>query len=270
MKKVQKKETNRYAQLIETIFAQKYRKGAKEVAFQRNDLVSTAAALGIQLPKNLGDVVYSFRYRAALPESIRTHAPAGLEWVIRPTGQAQYKFALAAMPRIVPNAMLAETKIPDATPGIIARYAVNDEQGLLARLRYNRLIDIFSGVTCYSLQSHLRTTVSGMGQVETDEVYVGLDQRGAQYVFPVQAKGGTDQLGIVQIEQDFALCAAKFPLLICRPIAAQFLESNLIALFAFEEGENGIAFSDEKHYRLVSPEQMSDEDLLTYRNRILK
>ncbi len=109
-----------------------------------------------------------------------------------------------------------------------------------------------------------------MGQVETDEIYVGLDQRSAQYVFPVQAKGGTDQLGIVQIEQDFALCAVKFPLLICRPIAAQFLEGNLIALFAFEEGENGIAISDEKHYRLVSPEQLSDEDLNTYRNRTLK
>jgi hypothetical protein len=270
MKRTRKKEANRYAQLIETIFMKKYRKGAQEIAFQRTDLTTTAAALGIQLPKNLGDVVYSFRYRAALPESIRKHAPAGLEWVIRPTGQAQYKFALAALPRIVPNTLLAETKIPDATPGIIARYALNDEQGLLARLRYNRLVDIFTGVTCYSLQNHLRTTVPGMGQVETDEIYVGIDQRGAQYVFPVQAKGGADQLGIVQIEQDFALCAAKFPLLICRPIAAQFLQSDLIALFAFEEGENGIAISDEKHYRLVSPEQLSDEDLLTYRNRLFK
>ena len=270
MKKAQKKDANRYAQLIEEIFAQKYRKGSRVVAFQRTDLVSTADALGIQLPKNLGDVVYSFRYRTALPESIRKHAPAGLEWVIRPTGAAQYQFSLSALPRILPNPLLAETKIPDATPGLIARYALNDEQGLLARLRYNRLIDIFTGVTCYSLQNHLRTTVPGMGQVETDEIYVGVDQRGAQYVFPIQAKSGTDQLGIVQIEQDFALCATKFPLLICRPIAAQFLANDLIALFAFEEGENGIAISDEKHYRLVLPELLSDEDLTTYRNRLLK
>lgn len=174
------------------------------------------------------------------------------------------------MPRIIPNNLLAETKIPDATPGIIAKYALNDEQGLLAKLRYNRLIDIFTGVTCYSLQNHLRTTVPEMGQVETDEIYVGLDQRGAQYVFPVQAKGGTDQLGIVQIEQDFALCSAKFPNLICRPIAAQFVEDNLIALFSFELGENGVAISDEKHYRLVPPEQMTDEDLANYRNRAFK
>ena len=68
--------------------------------------------------------------------------------------------------------MLVETKIPDATPGVISRYAINDEQGLLAKLRYNRLIDIFTGLTCYSLQNHLRTTVPELGQVETDEIYL--------------------------------------------------------------------------------------------------
>jgi hypothetical protein len=61
-----------------------------------------------------------------------------------------------------------------------------------------------------------------MGQVETDELYIGVDKKGAHYVFPIQAKGGTDRLNVVQIEQDFAVCAAKFPLLVCRPIAAQF------------------------------------------------
>jgi hypothetical protein len=110
--------------------------------------------------------------------------------------------------------MLTQTKVPDATPGIVVRYSLNDEQALLAKVRYNRLIDIFTGVTCYSLQNHLRTTVADMGQVETDEIYVGVDRRGAQYVFPVQAKGGTDKLNIVQIEQDFALCRRSSPTLL--------------------------------------------------------
>ena len=264
------KDSNRYSRLIETIFKHNYKKGLRDVPFRREDLVSTAKELGMILPKNLGDVMYSFRYRTVLPQFIRDCAPDGEEWVIRPTGQAQYKFSLTAMPRILPNALLAETKIPDATPGIIAWHAINDEQALLAKLRYNRLIDISVGITCYSLQNHLRTTVPGMGQVETDEIYVGVDQRGAQYVLPVQAKGGTDQLGVVQIEQDFALCANKFPKLICRPIAAQFFENNVIALFAFEEGESGVAITDEKHYRLVPPELMTDADLENYRKRTNK
>ena len=54
--------------------------------------------------------------------------------------------------------MLATTKIPDGTPSIVRKYSISDEQALLAIVRYNRLIDIFLGVTCYSLQNHLRTT----------------------------------------------------------------------------------------------------------------
>lgn len=147
-------------------------------------------------------------------------------------------------------------------------YSFDDEQALLAKLRYNRLIDIFTGVTCYSLQNHLRTSLSEMGQIETDEIYVGVDQRGAHHVFPVQAKGGNDKLSIVQIEQDFALCKKKFPSLISRPIGAQFIEANLIALFGFEEGENGITRSMEKHYRLVPPDQITPDDLKLYQERL--
>lgn len=131
------KDGNRYSKLIEYIFLENYGKEAQEVNFLREDLVSAAKELGIELPKNLGDVIYSFRYRTALPESIRELAPDGLEWVIRSVGQAKYKFSLTAMPHIVPNSLLAEIKIPDATPGIIARYALNDEQALLAKLRYD-------------------------------------------------------------------------------------------------------------------------------------
>ena len=81
-----------------------------------------------------------------------------------PGGAAEYCFVASATTLIVPSEILAETKVPDATPGIIGMYALNDEQALLAKLRYNRLIDVFTGVTSYSLQSHLRTTVPGVGR----------------------------------------------------------------------------------------------------------
>lgn len=257
--------STRYAQIVESIFRSGFEEGATEVKFSREDIVSHAKALGIELPKNLGDVIYSFRYRVALPDSICEKAPEGLEWIIRPDGRAKYKFVAVKQALIVPSDLMAETKIPDATPGVIARWALTDEQALLAMLRYNRLIDVFSGVTCYSLQNHLRTTAPNIGQVETDEVYIGLDRSGAQYVFPVQAKGGRDQISIVQIEQDFALCADKFPDLICRPVAAQFIGDDRIALFDFEETDDGVALRSEKHYRLVSQDEVSPEDLERYR-----
>lgn len=227
--------TNRYAQIIEKIFFSHYRKGLEQLTFSRDEIVAVAKELGIELPKNLGDVIYSFRYRAALPTTLRQKAPPGKEWIIRPAGRAKYQFVATAISTILPSQNLAETKVPDATPGIIAMYALSDEQALLAKLRYNRLLDIFTGVTCYSLQSHLRTSVKGVGQIETDEVYVGVDKRGAHYVFPVQAKGAKDKISVVQIEQDFAMCASKFPDLICRPIAAQFMTEASVRIKAAEQ-----------------------------------
>ncbi len=262
------KKPNRYAQIIESIFSSHHKRGIDQFEFDREEFEAIARKLKIRLPKNLGDIIYSFRYRVALPDSVQAKAPAGKSWIIRPAGKGRYRFVAVAEWRIAPTEGLAETKVPDATPGIVTMYSFDDEQALPAKLRYNRLIDIFTGVTCYSLQNHLRTYLAEMGQIETDEIYVGLDQRGAHYVFPVQAKGGKDKLSIVQIEQDFELCREKFPSLICRPIGAQFVEDNLIALFGFEEGETGVTRAMEKHYRLLPPEQITPDDLKLYQERL--
>lgn len=155
--------------------------------FERDDIVKVARELKIELPKNLGDVVYSFRYRTPLPESMRSKAGKGKAWIIRPAGKGKCRFALVPDRPIAPNETLATTKVPDSTPGVISKYALSDEQALLSRVRYNRLVDTFTGVTCYSLQNHLRTSVASMGQVETEEIYVGVDKKGIHYVFPVQA-----------------------------------------------------------------------------------
>lgn len=258
---------NRYVQIIEEIFFKHYSEGAIRVPFQRSDIIKAAKKLRIKLPKNIGDIIYSFRYRADLPNSVLDKAPENSEWVIRPAGKSKYVFELAPVASITPNPQLAETKIPDATPGVIEKYALNDEQALLAKIRYNRLVDIFTSLTCYSLQNHLRTAVSQLGQVETDEIYIGIDKRGVHYIIPVQAKGGTDKLGVVQIEQDIAVCAAKFPDLVCKPIAAQFMQGNMIAMFELENSKNEIVIVSEKHYRLVQPEEFSPEDLAKYKTR---
>ena len=261
-------KTNRYSQIIEDIFFQHYSDGDTVVQFAREDIVRSAERLDIPLPKNLGDVVYSFRHRNPLPNSIIDEAPSDQSWVIVGRGQAKYAFELKPISKIQPDSMLPLTKVPDATPGIVTRYALTDEQALLAKLRYNRLIDIFTSVTCYSIQNHLRTTVKSIGQIETDEIYVGVDKRGAHYVLPVQAKGKADQIGVVQIEQDLALCDEKFPELIARPIAAQFMDQGSIALFEFGRDTDGQVLKlAEHHYRLVPEHEMSAEDLKLYRNR---
>lgn len=256
-----------YEVIIEHIFLSSYVKDDRQVRFRRQDIADAAIELGLNTPRNLGDVVYSFRYRRPLPQSIIDKAPPGRSWVIMPDGIAKYVFVAMAFTDIRPNERLAETKIPDATPGVVARYALSDEQALLARLRYNRLVDIFTGVACYSLQSHLRTSIANLGQIETDEVYVGVDKAGVHYVFPVQAKAGRDFISVVQIAQDFELCAAKFPTLVARSIAAQFMDDELIAMFELERDGAEVRISGEKHYRLVDHGDLDEKDLLAYRAR---
>ncbi len=259
--------SNVYAAIIEEIFESKFKKGMTQVDFQRSDITAAAKRRGVRRQSNVGDVVYSARYRGSLPESVQSTATRGREWIIRGTGSGRYSFVLTRPIRLAPNEQMGATKVPDATPGVVAMHALNDEQALLAVVRYNRLIDIFTGITCYSLQNHLRTAVRGIGQVETDELYVGVDTKGRQYVIPVQAKGGRDELNIVQIEQDMALCESKFSDLVCRPVAAQFMQDDVIALFAFEKIDREVKILMERHYKLVEPNELTPEDLAAYKKR---
>lgn len=256
----------RYQDIIEHVFNQKYAPGAERVEFSGADILAGADRLGVEKPANIWDLVYSFRHRNELPQSIRDTAPTGQEWVIVNTeGRSEYAFELRHATRVVPDEMLATVKVADATPGIVAKYALGDEQALLAKLRYNRLIDLFTGTVALSLQSHLRTSTKMHGQVETDELYVGVDRRGEHFIFPVQAKGGSDQLGVVQIEADVHMCAEKFPNLTCRAIAAQFMAEDIIALFELQIVSGQLQKVAERHYKLVPPDAVSDADLAHYR-----
>jgi hypothetical protein len=247
------KKPNRYKAIIENIFFDHWKEGDTEFEFARREIKEWATKLDIDLPDNIGDVIYSFRFRSEFPERILATEKPGLAWRIELAKRSHYRFVLGSSARILPREELIETKIPDATPELIGIYALDDEQALLAVVRYNRLVDIFFGLTTYSLQNHLRTTVKTLGgsQVEIDELYVGLDKQGTQYVIPVQAKGRKDQISVVQTAQDIKACAEKFGRAICRPLSVQFMENKIIAMFELTLVDNEIKVVDERHYRLV-------------------
>lgn len=255
---------NRYKILIEKIFFNHYEEGIVEFEFAREEIEAVAAEIAVKLPKNQGDVTYALRYRIEYPESILLTQPEGLEWIIEGAGRARYRFRLVRAQRILPREDLLTISIPDATPELIRGYALDDEQALLAIVRYNRLIDTFLGLTTYSLQNHLRTTVKGIGQIEIDELYVGLDRRGCHYVIPVQAKGGKDQIGVVQTTQDIRFVEQKFPGLRCRAVSAQFMDDSVVALFELTMQDDMIKVVDEKHYRLVQNDKLDRASIRNY------
>lgn len=261
------KKTTAYGAIIEKIFFDHYTSGSADFEFQREEIDAVAPTLGVKKPENLGDVIYTFRYRKKLPTNILGTQPEGKHWLILGAGDARYRFRLSNLAYIEPTPGLLVRKVPDATPEIIAHYAFTDEQALLAKIRYNRLIDTFLGITAYSLQSHLRTKIPNYGQIEIDELYVGVDTRGAQYVVPVQAKGGTDFLGAIQTIQDTAFCETepRYAHSIPRPVSAQFMADDVIALFELNFDGNDVSIVQERHYRLTEAKSITDQDLAAYR-----
>lgn len=264
------KKTAAYDVIIEKIFFDHFKKGSTDFEFERGEIAVAATELGVKFPKNLGDVIYTFRYRKKLPASILTAQPKDKHWLILGAGAARYRFRLANLAYIEPTKGLLVRKIPDATPEIITRYAFGDEQALLAKIRYNRLIDIFLGVTVYSLQNHLRTTIQNYGQIEIDELYVGVDARGAHYVVPVQAKGGKDALGVIQAIQDTVFCQSekRYSHSVSRPVSAQFMAENVIALFELNFDGDEVTIVQERHYRLTVATEISEGDLSSYRKTV--
>ena len=83
------KKVNRYSAIIEKIFLDRYDSKVREIEFLRSDMVNAAKTLKINVPKNLGDVLYSFRSRADFPESIIGTQPKGWEWVILSKGKGE-------------------------------------------------------------------------------------------------------------------------------------------------------------------------------------
>ena len=241
--------SSRYSLIIESIFKRKYQAGAQHLAFERSEFIDVASELRVNVPKNLGDIVYTFRSRQELPESIKDTAPNDYEWVIQSRGRGRYAFELRRVLDLAPSSE-PNVVIPDSTPWLVKEHAQSDEQSLLAKIRYNRLIDLFTGITCFHLQSHFRTHVSQIGQTETDDLYVGFDENGRQHILPIQAKGLKEKLSRIQIENDFVVCARKFPDLVAKPISAMQTGMDAIVLLEFEQKDNELARVKESHYSL--------------------
>lgn len=271
---------NTYISIIKELFERHEASSKEEFDWDRGEIKDIANSLGKSIPKNIGDNIYAIRHgRDELPEAIIALA-APKHWILLPNGKGKYKFVKAKNGPFPPDMALASIKIPDATPEMVKRYALSDEQAVLARIRYNRLIDIFFGFATYPIQSHLRTTVNAFAksQIETDEIYVGVDRFGAQYVIPVQAKGlpKRETISAVQAIQDIYCCREKFPNLVCRALSAQTIsrdtssdgiEIYTLAMMELEidvKSKFDVSKIQEKHYQLVPHSHISAEEIQRY------
>jgi hypothetical protein len=202
---------SRYDRVILALYArlvEQYGMGLTEYPFDKGFLDRLAEELRI---KNIPDIIYSYRSgRRPFPTEILTMG----QWVIRGTGKGRYVLVKLDVPtELYLPYDLEVTPIPDATPEIVLRYAKGDEQSILAQIRYNRLVDIFTGLTAYHLQSHVRAYVDEMGQIEVDDLYLGVNTDGEWFCIPLEAKPANpgEQLGRIQVSSMVAYTEQEFP-----------------------------------------------------------
>ncbi len=150
-------------------------------------------------------------------------------------------------------------KIPDNVPSIVERYSRDDEQALLARIRYNGLVTTFLGMSTYSLQSHWKTTLKLTGSpTEIDEMYVGLNADGQHFMIPVEAKSRerSERLTADQIYNNYITAKTQFPNVIVIPLAAKVIDDYQFAMvrFAVDSATEEVTKVMEKRYVLsVNP-----------------
>lgn len=277
MKPSEKKQT--YNRIIESVFTGKRPAGSERFSFSRDDLLRAALELGLEIngdekvvARNIGDIIYTYRFRKDFPASILKSAPEGKMWIILGKGIGAYEFRLITTPTLSADPDWGITRLHDATPEIVRRFNLNDEQAVLARIRYNRLIDIFCRCVAYSLQNHLRTNIQGVGQIEIDELYVGANRQGEHFIIPVQVKREKDRLGVSQLLQDLEYCAKAHPEMQPRAIGAQMMKYeedgrifDRVVLFEFKCEDNGadvrITKAVERHFVLLPHSNITAADL---------
>lgn len=243
------KSINAYGRVLTRVFEQHWNAKLTEVPFSKDDVLDAAQALDLRI-KNAADILYTFRSRQELPEAITKRG----NWIIASRGSGLYAFVkIDGHSQVIIPKTLKAFPIPYAVPDIVAMHLPRDEQGLLTVARYNRILDVFTGLACFHLQSHVRTQIKGHGQVEIDELYVGVDKDGRGYVLPVEGKEEGESLGIDKAVSLSLFARAKYPSLICRPIAIIRESENQLACVEFEPADviEKVSVLDMRRYLLV-------------------
>jgi hypothetical protein len=242
-------------EVLRLVLQKHFTRNAIEVPFTMDDIRNAIAEVSARNPEyrehNVADVRYQYSSgRRSLPEEVNRLGP----WMIKGRGKAKYAFVkLSGSTEVKIQDELFTILLPDATPEIVLAYAGDDEQGILAKTQYNRLLDIFIQITCYHLQNHLRTSLKNKGQCEIDALYVGLNTAGKQFVIPVEAKSSEDHLSKTQIMQMIDFASERYPRLILRPVGVQEMKDGSLVFVEFTPatGPDDIKVKEMRRYKLV-------------------
>jgi len=228
---------SQYDEVILEVFLRHHQPGVERLIFEKDELAEICLKHGITV-RNIPDIIYTYRARRMLPDRILTSG----HWAIEPAGRGTYAFRLLRNPPHfeIPFQDYEPVDIYNAIPEVVEGLLRQDEQSLLTRILYNRLADIFTGLTCFHIQNHYRSFVEEMGEVELDAIYVGVDRGGTLFVIPIEAKSQAENemIGRIQVSHLVKLVRQDFGKLQRRIIAIKALQDGTIAMVEFNDQED--------------------------------
>lgn len=252
-----------YVPILLDIFHRKYQEGDFVVRFTLDEVRESAMRLGIISDlRNAPDLVYRMKSRTKLPPEISDKGFRILKTVER--GVYQLEQAISTIVELPEGEIIC---IEDKTP-IPVRRLLNedlsgiDEQGLLTIVNYCDLLSLFTGLKIYRLKSHARKSVSKIGQVEVDEIDVGVTYSALDLpiIFPIEAKAAPDPLNWAQIANQVNFANEHFSNFIVRPIGIKVDWKSIIYIIEFtpETEAKNLQIVSSVRYRLsLSSEQIN-------------
>lgn len=260
---------SKYEDTIITVFENKLESGystEEDIPFDREDLRSALDELDINV-RNVPDIPYAYRSRRKLPGEIGKH---GYNAIIlddsREGADATYLFTKKKQLIPIPDTV-DEVKYTskEELPKLVRPYIQEGEQAVLTQIRYAGLINDFTGLRTYHLQSHARMRVNNR-EAELDDLYIGVDGNGEHHAIAVEAKGKQETLNKNQlirntrgIEQKEYYPDSVFTL------AVKLDENGHFYLFEFEiqEGTEGFSVEKERVWKYIFDEKKNVESSLT-------
>jgi hypothetical protein len=247
-----------YVPILVDIFQRKYQDGDEIVEFTLDEVRETAERLDIKI-RNPSDLIYRMKSRTKLPSEI---LDKGFK-IIKIVKKGVYQFQLGES-TIVDLTRENVFQIQDTTPVAVRRFLEEklseiDEQGLLTIIHYCDLLSHFTGLKIYRLKSHVRKSIVNIGQVEVDEVDIGigLDSLETPIIFPIEAKSASDPLNWTQIANQVNFSKQLFLNYVIRPIGIKVDYDSLLHIIEFtpEMEANKIKIKNSATYNLILSEE---------------
>lgn len=222
------------------------------ISFERTDILDVCKNEFGEAPKNLGDIVYSLRYRLDYLSNYDYLLEKDYTWTLLSTGIGQYELAPLKKLRL-PNLESENVLyVDDQTPAHIHKLRPLNDQSLLMKVIQNGILNEFLQDDLMFLQAHHKVNLNNWGQAEIDGI---LASNNSSHLYLIEVKGYTEVIGWPQMIQLKMYAQQNHPDVLFTPV---FIQSHRDWSFSVVQFDYKNSFPKVKKYQRFMFTNMMD------------